>query len=137
MATKRRTVQVSLSGSVLNAQEAVGLISDGLDLLQKCDLSRLSGGRLIDLVARLDAQRKAIEAVTKPARETIKADILKEHASSQDTSFTRKGTMYQANVCVFPRTHLLTDKVKEFLGNELPRFQETRIETQIEFVVKQ
>lgn len=135
--TRRSRIPVSLSGNALDCQEAVGLISDGLDLLQKCDLARLSDTKLIDLVARLDAQRKAIEATVDPYRKQIKAEIISENVQSNETHFTRKGTMYQANVVVFPRTCLLTEKVKAFLGNNLPKFQETRIESQIEFTVKQ
>lgn len=134
--TRRKTPQ-TLSSNVLNVQEAVGLISDGLDLMQKSDLSKLSGSRLIDLIARLDAQKKAIESVTDTYRRQIKAEILAENAGSNETRFIRKGTLYQANVCTFSKTYLLTDKIKEFLGNNLFRFQETREESQIEFTVKQ
>lgn len=119
--------------SLQSCETALGLISDGLNILESCpDITTSARG--IDIIARLNTQFNALKKILEPMKENLKARLI---GASPSEDITEKGNLYQVTLKRISKSYLMTDALKKFLGKRYSQFTETRNETQLTFGVKE
>lgn len=113
-------------------EAAIEGISYSLTQLHNIEaIDKLKGPMFIDLAARLNSQHNGLEKILGPMKDAIKADAL------TNSEKIVKGRAYQAVIVRITKSVLNTQKVKEFLGNNLHKFMKDRDEVSVMFQVKE
>lgn len=110
------------------ADEALDLISDGFEELASVDLSKLGGKALVDTAARMDAQRKALEKLLLPLKESIESQAL----TTKPTEYIR-GSRFKAVLTRYQKSFTDFESLKNYLGTKYSKFQETKTIVQLTF----
>lgn len=111
--------------------KALETTSIGLDDLERLvSRTKFNEKDLVDLSAKVHATYSRLQKMDKEIVERCKAEMLQRDVT------ILQGSFYQASLSRFTKQYLMTDKVKSFLGKNLPKFMDTREETQIKFGVK-
>jgi hypothetical protein len=113
---------------VIDAEEAIATISDGLLLLEQVDLEKIGGKSMVDIAARMNAQYLALEKMLKPMKERVKAEAV----TTNPTEYVR-GNIFKAVISRFKKNYPDFAAIKRFLGPKWSACQETRNETQLSF----
>ena len=85
--------------------------------------AKLDNEQMIDQIAEVDKQLKALDKWIEAARGVLKARLKEPEEAGQET--VTRGVAYEAHYVKSSRTALDQAKVKEFLGDSYPKYCKT------------